>query len=239
MKIKLLVAAAATVVASSAMAQSAFQGFYGQIATGYENNQTSNLNAQAGSASYSASNQNFGGAPLVLGIGYNFSVAPQWLVGIGADYSVLPQTSSTYSSSSSNGGYLGTPATISGQSIKASNRYNIFVTPGYAIDKDKLAYFKAGYSSVSATANWPTTYSDPSYTGPAGLSGSQSKTVSGYILGLGYKQMIANGFYGFAEGNYMSYSKPSFSATSNDGTAVSSNPSVSAYQLLVGVGYKF
>ena len=32
MKIKLLVAAAATVVASSAMAQSAFQGFYGQIA---------------------------------------------------------------------------------------------------------------------------------------------------------------------------------------------------------------
>ena len=25
----------------------------------------------------------------MLGIGYNFSVAPQWLVGIGADYSVL------------------------------------------------------------------------------------------------------------------------------------------------------
>ena len=44
MKIKLLVAAAATVVASSAMAQSAFQGFYGQVATGYENNNVSNLN---------------------------------------------------------------------------------------------------------------------------------------------------------------------------------------------------
>ena len=48
MKIKLLVAVAATVVASSAMSQSAFQGFYGQIGAGYENNSvssaTSNFN---------------------------------------------------------------------------------------------------------------------------------------------------------------------------------------------------
>ena len=43
MKIKLLVAAAATVVASSAMAQSAFQGFYGQIGTGYESNSLTDL----------------------------------------------------------------------------------------------------------------------------------------------------------------------------------------------------
>jgi hypothetical protein len=36
MKIKLLVAAAATVVASSAMAQSAFEGAYGQLGVGYQ-----------------------------------------------------------------------------------------------------------------------------------------------------------------------------------------------------------
>lgn len=36
MKIKLLVAAAATVLASSAMAQSAFEGAYGQLGIGYQ-----------------------------------------------------------------------------------------------------------------------------------------------------------------------------------------------------------
>ena len=62
MKIKSLVAAAATVVASSAMAQSAFEGFYGQIATGYESNQVSNLNMsnnQAANANTSAYSETY------------------------------------------------------------------------------------------------------------------------------------------------------------------------------------
>jgi len=50
--------------------------------------------------------------------------------------------------------------------------------------------------------------------------------------------MIADGFYGFAEGNYMSYSKANFSSTS-DGTTLSANPSLNSYQFLVGLGYKF
>ena len=70
--------------------------------------------------------------------------------------------------------------------------------------------------------------------------GTQSKTVSGYVLGLGYKQIIAGGLYGYAEGNYMSYAKPSFSIASTAlGSTFSSNPSFNSYQLLVGVGYKF
>jgi outer membrane immunogenic protein len=239
---KLVLATLLTGVAVGASAQSAFEGFYGQIATGYESNQVSNINTTGNltAGAYSASNQNFGGAPLVLGIGYNFSVAPKWLIGIGVDYSVLSQTSSTFSQSNPVGDGLGGPSTISGASMKASNRYNIFVTPGYEVDKDKLVYLKAGYSSVSATNNWPTTYSDSGFSGPITPAlGSQSKTVSGYILGLGYKQMISSGLYAFAEGNYMSYTKPNFSVTSGNGEAITVSPSISSYQLLVGVGYRF
>jgi outer membrane immunogenic protein len=239
MKIKLLVAAAATVVASSAMAQSAFEGFYGQVATGYENNQIGNNNSTTSSLNgsnpnvYSASNQSFGGAPLVVGLGYNYSIAPQWLLGLGVDYSFLSQTSSTYSSRHS------ATDTVSGQSMKASDRFNIFVTPGYAIDKDKLVYLKAGYSSVKATSNSPTSYTDSSSSGRISPAfGNPSSTVGGYIVGLGYKQMITSGIYGFAEGNYMSYSKPSLS-TSNSNVLYVVNPSINSYQLLVGVGYKF
>ena len=56
---------------------------------------------------------------------------------------------------------------------------------------------------------------------------------------LGYKQMITSGFYGFAEANYMSYGKPSFSVRDADGSTQSSSPSLNSYQALVGVGYKF
>ena len=246
---KLLVALAATgLVATSAFAQkSAFEGFYGQLATGYENNSTSNGNVTTSDAAsgfppltWSSSNQSFGGAPLVFGAGYNFSVAPKWLVGIGADYSFLPQTSSTFSSTNPVAGSNNAGSTIAGATYKTSNRYNIFITPGYEIDKDKLVYLKAGYSSVSLTTNSPTSYTDNGdamNNGPI-RAGSQSKTLNGYVLGLGYKQFITGGIYGYAEGNYMSYSKANFSVVS-DGTTFSSNPGLSSYQLLVGVGYKF
>jgi len=240
MKKQLLVAVAAGFIGTSAMAQSAFEGFYGQIATGYENNSISSLGLTTqdtgkSANSWNASNQSFGGAPLVIGLGYNYSVAPQWVVGIGADYSALSQTSSTFNQTiSANSGI----ATLSGSSIKISNRYNVFVAPGYEIDKDKLVYLKAGYSSLSAQYNSPTSITNTDGTKESIAAGNQSKTTSGYIAGLGYKQIITGGLYGFAEGNYMSYSKPSFSSTTS-GTTISANPSISSYQLLVGLGYKF
>jgi hypothetical protein len=246
MKIKLFVAAAATVVASSAMAQSAFEGFYGQLATGYEGNQASSLN-QAGVSSgnanenWTTSNQSFGGAPLVVGLGYNASVAKSWLLGIGVDYSALNQTSSTFSStgagaSASNGG-----ASLNNQKLETSQRYNIFVTPGYVLDKDKLVYLKAGYSSVNLRYTGPTSASSASGSTNYTFS-NPSNTMSGYILGLGYKQMITSGFYGFAEANYMSYSSSSFSssvANSSSNYKLTFSPTLKTYQALVGVGYKF
>jgi hypothetical protein len=72
-------------------------------------------------------------------------------------------------------------------------------------------------------------------------SPSNKAQVSGYVLGLGYKQLITGGLYGFVEANYYSYAKPSLSSTYTDegGGTVSSNPNVSAYNLLLGVGYRF
>ena len=241
MKIKLLVAAAATVLAGSAMAQSAFQGFYGQLGTGYESNSIGSTSMVVGpspegihtggsSASTSISSSN---AALVVGLGYNFSVSPKFVLGLGADYSALPQTTgvATYNfgggCSDANGGCANIKYQI-------SNRYSIFATPGYAIDKDKLAYLKVGYSGETLA------------TKPqgAGAPSNASNTLSGYVLGLGYKQIISGGFYGFGEANYYGYSKPTITgtATNTDGSGpqkITLNPSVSAYQLLVGVGYKF
>jgi opacity protein-like surface antigen len=236
MKIKLLVAAAATVVASSAMAQSAFEGFYGQLGVGYENNslssRTLNVTPRPGEpdsgtagANVSAPTSSGGGFAGVIGLGYNVSVAPSFLVGIGADYSPTSTTTSTQ--------FL---VTCSPQSdcdgtnnYKVNNRYSVYLTPGYEVDKDKLVYLKAGYSGENVT--W-----QPQ--GTAASVGSQSKTASGYVVGLGYKQLIDKNIYVFGEGNYYSYSSNNVSTTSGSQT-VTQAQTPSAYQFLVGVGYKF
>ena len=69
--------------------------------------------------------------------------------------------------------------------------------------------------------------------------------MSGYIVGLGYKQIIQGGLYGFAEANYMGYGDISGSVTQSytDGTPGTftsrTSASLNAYNLLIGVGYKF
>jgi hypothetical protein len=229
MKIKLLVAAAATVVASSAMAQSAFEGFYGQVSTGYENNSANSTSVLTGPAPFQTiglGSSSKGSVPLVVGLGYTFSLTPQYLLGIGADYSTLSSTLDNANISC---------ATCSGAQtqVKVSNRYSVYVTPGYQIDKDKMAYLKAGYSNQKVQEQ---------LAGTAKPTGAQlgSATTGGYVLGLGYKQIIDGGFYGFGEANYYSYSGASLNNTLSDGTTLSgNNPKTTAYNFLVGLGYKF
>lgn len=255
-------------LAIDVQAQSAFAGFYGQVSTGYESNQ---LGASSGGNTEVPNNntdnkattnsQTFGSAPLVLGAGYYWQVSDKWLVGLGADYSALTQTSSNVpvnitNASGNTGVAAGTTITGNGTSMQLSNRFSIFVTPGYAIDKDKLAYLKVGYSQVTAQWNRPTSATRTTNgvsTTTAGAGGNVSSNQSGYLFGLGYKQMITSGLYGFVEGNYMGYSAPSGTYTGsttaiNKLTGVTSTGtrtgtisfnSLNSYDFLIGVGYSF
>jgi outer membrane immunogenic protein len=232
-KATILLGCSGLILSSSAFAQSQFAGAYGQIATGYENNRVSSaqlIGTDFGgtpNTSNSVSTNN-GSAPLVLGLGYLFPVQNNFTLGVGVDYSTLTQETS--------------PATFYYPAINNSpsfnykftiaNRFNIFATPGYAIDRDKLVYAKLGYSSQSVQY---------SQTNCCSSSPSNKAQVSGYVLGMGYKQLITGGLYGFAEANYYAYAKPSLSSTYSDGPGgtVSSNPNVSAYNFLLGLGYRF
>lgn len=213
MKIKLLVAAAATVVASSAMAQSAFEGAYGQIGIGYESVAPSFSGGQVDigngrTAGYGISSSNGNGFTGNIGIGYTFLVAPTFTLAIGAEYSPIESSS--------------TNATISIPSLRYSENagwkkkdsYNIFVSPGFVIDKDKLAYAKVGYSGATISADGNTNF-------------------TGYSVGLGYKQIISTAWYGFAEVNYSSY------GNQNLGGGTTGTFNFNSTNALVGVGYKF
>ena len=229
-KSTLLLACSGWMFNCTIFAQSQFAGAYGQISTGYENNRVSS--AQLTGTPYGGTpnttnsvSTNTGSTPLVLGLGYLFPMKNNFTLGLGIDYSTLTQETGSsafyYPGDSDNYNYKFT----------VSNRFSIFAAPGYAIDKDKLAYAKIGYSSQSVQYSQTNCCSSP----------SNKAQVSGYVLGLGYKQLITGGLYGFVEANYYSYAKPSLSSTYTDdgGGTVSSNPNVSAYNLLLGVGYRF
>jgi outer membrane immunogenic protein len=106
--------------------------------------------------------------------GYGFSVSKDFLITLGADYS--PLTANTGSKS----GFCDEDGCATDK-FKVSNRYNIFIAPGYVIDKNKLAYFKAGYSAQTVKGNGDV----------ATAIGNPSKNLSGYVLGLGYKQIVS------------------------------------------------
>ena len=212
MKVKSLIVGIGFIsLTAPALAQSVFEGFYGQVGIGYENSTPSYSGGTLNNSTYSygisgGTTNSFAGTAT---IGYYFPVTGNFLLGIGAEYSPLSGASSNAT--------VTIPALkySESQSIKKGDSYNLFISPAYAIDKEKLAYAKVGYSS----ANYEI--------------GGDNDTYNGYSLGLGYRQMIQGSWYGFAEVNYMSYGNQNV-ATNASGTA-----SFKVTNALVGVGYKF
>jgi len=271
MKKQLLLGIALGLLTIPALAQSSFAGFYGQISTGYESNKLSEITGSSVETpsdgmnlNASGPSQNFGGVPLVLGLGYYWQAHSSWLIGIGVDYSAISQKSSPWTNNVTNaaGSNLiptGTSMASNGSSVQLSNRSNFFISPSYVIDKDKLLYLKAGYSQVTSKENLATSVTVVNGSGRSTTIGtttagaSNSSTVGGYLIGLGYKQMISSGLYGFAEANYMGYGtlKNSYSSNGNSAsktdegvsnssvTNITGSQNLNSYQFLVGVGYSF
>lgn len=221
-----------------------FAGFYGQLATGYESNSLTNTTTRYtnvdppeyySSGTNVAANQSAYGVPLIIGLGYNFALDEKWILGIGADYSFLSQTTGKFSARNPS---FASSVPALGQQIKVSDRFNVFLTAGYALTKSDLLYAKAGYSNQQLQFSRPAQDLTTGY--------SLKANPSGYVLGLGYRKVIQGGLYAYAEANYMKYASASMngSVTGQSGsdtvtTQIKQNPSASAVTALIGLGYRF
>lgn len=219
------VASLAVSISSQVFAQSKFEGAYGQIGVGYESINPSISSIQSVRSStgvaypYTTSINSSSGFNGAITAGYNFAITKEYLLGIGVDYSPLQSASNSYTYTNA------TLGTVNGNS-KKQNAYTVFLSPGYAIDQDKLIYAKVGYTGAYVKDTDNSTVPN------------RSNNYTGYALGFGYKQIISGGFYGFGEANYLSYNEKT--STTNDGTYVTTSKSSSnVFNLLVGVGYKF
>lgn len=217
--------------ATTVNAQSKFEGFYGQAGIGYEtvtpslsygNINITNNGSPVASLPISSSVSNSNSFAGTVTVGYNYAVTKDFLLGLGAEYSPIAGSKANFSGSNS------TIGTVNGQYNK-ENSYNIFLSPATPIGTDGLLYGKVGYTGASIKSQ---------YNGGS----SATNNLTGYSLGVGYKQFITAGLYGFGEVNYASYSNLSFNDSATSGTyraTQTTTISANAVNLLVGLGYKF
>jgi opacity protein-like surface antigen len=204
-----------------------FGGFYTQIGLGFQsfspNYSNSNYTVSGtryGSSTQVSSTQGLGGT---VTAGYDFTINPSFLLGLGAELSPVA------SKSSSIGGATVGGVSIPASSYKINNSYNIFVSPMFPVDKTTAVYGKVGYGKANISS------------GP----NLDSLGYSGYSVGLGYKTIVSGNLFAYIEGNYFNYGK-----VNDSGTAItpgstptsysySNSSTATSYNLLYGVGIRF
>jgi opacity protein-like surface antigen len=170
-----------------------------------------------GAYSYDATKKDINTVIGSISAGYTLALSGPWSLSLAATIAPGTSPSADYAV------LINTPkgTTTGPGTYNVANIYSITVQPGYAIDKEKLIYAKVGYTG--ATAN---TESE--------AFGKASSTLSGYALGIGYKQVISGSLYGYAEFNYANYSNVTVPYAQLSGTV-----NATGMDVMVGVGWRF
>lgn len=206
-----------------------WEGVYGQVGLiGYAScipeaaNGTTTTPSGGVFPTFSTANHSNGFAANIAA-GYNFEINKDYLLGVGA--ALYPGKSKSTSTIASNS--LGT---ITG-TYNVDSLFSFFLSPSYVINSDKLVYTKIGYTGATIHS---------SASGNAGGNFPQQSTqMSGMMYGLGYKQILSESIYAFAEANYAVYKEKQVFVTTDDNLAVNSTAKASGYDVLFGIGYRF
>jgi len=200
-----------------AQVKSDFGGFFVDVGAGYHHSNSSvsselTLNSAVIPSSISSSGPS--PALTVLTSGYNFNIAQNYLLGIGANISpadgLAPQLQIQA---------LNRTVTVSG--IEPLYNYGFFLSTGIQTENG-LIYLKAGKQTQVVNSN-------------------TGANFNGYLLGAGYKQFIYSSIYLFGEANYSLYESQTSSKTivasgRTINASVTTIPQTT--RLLLGLGYQ-
>ena len=224
-KISALVLAMAGVFATNANAQTAkgnpWEGFYAEAAVGYGVFTPTISSARLGASTPVSTQQNdLGSAKNKLGLGYTFGINDKYTLGIAASYSLG-------ASSTASGTFWpsAAPSQAKWFNYQLKDVWSVTLNPGYAIDKDKLAYAKVGMTGNTMGINGQT-------------ANYQTVNFTGYVVGLGYKQLVTKSIYVLGEVNYAGISSKTATIQTANGP-LTGNVGGSGVDVMVGLGYKF
>jgi hypothetical protein len=246
---KILFSIAVVLSSSQLFAQSAFDGFYGQIGVGGVQSQ---INANSTDDTTLNTNPNINnkstGTSLngIASVGYSQSF-DNYLQGFNLAgnifYLIGNQSAGSVNNSfpSSSGGIT---ESLSGK-YQLQNTWGVSLEPGYYFTKDILGYLKFAYVSSTLNSSFSCTASDSGCLSPSGSKGVTSsfttnKTINGIGYGIGGKYEITKEIYGALDFLYVDYTK------SNQNinwiyTATTANAGFKPQQYMgfISIGYKF
>ena len=108
----------------------------------------------------------------VIVANYFFPLNPNWLIGIGATYTLGKQKAGDAS--------IDTGGMSASGSLRYKNAWSIPVTVGYALDQRVMLYGKVSYNAMKGEA------SGSSFDGEITSSGSISENFHGWVLTAGF-----------------------------------------------------
>lgn len=233
-KISALVLAIAGALVTNASAQSAktnpWEGFYAEAAVGWGQFNPTINNASIQSTAFggrtlpvTTQQDNLSSGKNKIGLGYTYGINDRYTLGLAVSYSLG-------TSSAANGSFYatlpnGTNSSLTWFKYQIKDVWSVTVNPGYVIDKDKLAYAKVGMTGNTMGIN-------------GGTANYQTVNFTGYVLGLGYKQLVTKSIYFLGEVNYAGISSKTTTIQTSRGP-LSGNVGGSGVDMMIGVGYKF
>tara|TARA_B100001093_G_scaffold504131_1_gene559496 strand:- start:516 stop:1217 length:702 start_codon:yes stop_codon:yes gene_type:complete len=210
-----------------------FEGFTIEFSGGYQNTESSGGTPKVDGVRFpNIKNFGFDDEDIIYEIGgsYNFATSDKFLLGLGFDYIVndIKIGRSTII------------ATIPGGVLANWNEHklkdvqSIYIKPQLVINENQLIYGKLGYVNADLSI----------VKGGAEYVSSSDKTINGYIIGAGYKMILNQSVFGFAEVNYTDFDKD---FTKFNGQPCCEGPAfthsdpvnISSYAIKFGLGYQF
>ena len=201
-----------------AQGKSSFEGFFADVGTGYRNSNSSissELTLNGAVIPSSISSSGLSHTVAVITTGYNFNIAQNYLLGIGANISPANGLVQQLQIQA-----LNQTVTVSGN--KPLYNYGFFLSPGIQTENG-LFYLKVGRQTQVVNSN-------------------TGANFNGYLLGAGYRQFIYSSMYLFGEANYSIYESQTTSRTivasgRTLNASVTTTPQTT--RLLLGLGYQF
>lgn len=201
-----------------AVAGQNFDGLFADVGYGYryvDTSASSSLSINGRAIPSTLSSGQPSNALTVITAGYNFPLASGYVLGIGASISPASGQAQQVQIRALN-------QTIYSSTIKPLYSYGFFLAPGLQLG-DGLAYLKLGTQTQVNNA-------------------STSPNFNGYLLGIGYKQLIYQSIYVFGEANYTFYGTQVITKNvSTPGRLINASITSSPQggRLLLGLGYQF
>jgi hypothetical protein len=154
-------------------------------------------------------------------VGSMSAITDKFLLGIGLEQEPIASSPHKVKIISSTGN-------VSYSTYAQTSHFNVFLSPAYALKKDKLVFGKIGYTNSTEEIDFD-------------ADETPDHIAEGVVLGAGYKQIVSGGVFLFGEANYYHYPSKNYttSGITRDGLIFVSDQKITSkgFSTSVGFGY--